>query len=519
MKISKYLLILLTLSMGCSKNFLDAPLQGQSTPSNDPNVATNLVTGAYSSLIYTDAGGPFGGFDTHGFAFISATNIMSDDADKGSFAGDQESTAGQFDDFSYTSGNSFINSVWSGHYAAISRVNNSLNAIAVAPIDSATARRLRGEVLFIRAYYYFNLVRFFGGVPIVTEIPDGPQAANTNPAFVTRASAQDVYNTEIIPDLQYSIANCPLRGNTPSGRITKGAAQTLLAKVNMYLKNWQATKDLTDSVMTEGYALAPDYRTLWREVGDNNVESIFEIETGSYGNTDAGIPLYSECQGPRAFSGGWNNPGFNYPTGDLGWGFGTPTQTLINSYEPNDTIRRNATIIALNPDPNAPYGAILWDGFVIPNQSKVQNSTYNYKAYHSERNDNIEPYFGNRDRKEKNVHLLRYAEVLLMNAEAANELNMTGVAQSDLNQVRNRAGLTNTVAGDQTSLRNAIWQERHVELALEHDRFFDIVRQGRAAQVMTAAGKNFTAGKNEILPIPGVQIALSGGKLTQNPGY
>ena len=519
MNISKYLIPLLILSSGCKKNFLDVPLQGQSTAQNDPNYAQNLVTGVYSSLIFTDAGGPFGGFDTHGFAFISATNIMSDDADKGSYPGDQDATAGQFDNFSITSGNSFVNSIWSGHYAAISRTNNALAALNQAPLDSSTVRRLRGEVLFIQAYFYFNLVRFFGGVPIVITIPNGPQAANTDPAYVTRATADELYNSVIIPNLEYAMANCPVRGQTPSGRITKGAAETLLAKVYLYLKDWQKTLDLTSSVMTEGYALVPDYSTIWREAGDNNIESVFEIETGSYGNTDAGIPLYSECQGPRAQGGGWNNPGFNYPTGDLGWGFSTPSQTLVNSYEAKDTIRKNATIITINPDPNAPYGAILWDGFVIPNQSKVQNPYYNYKAYHSERNDNIEPYFGNRDRKEKNIHLLRYAEVLLLHAEAANELNQQSLAIADLNQVRQRAGLDNTLASSQTDLRNAIWQERHVELALEHDRFFDLVRQGRAALVLNAAGKNFVAGKNEILPIPGVQIALSGGKLTQNPGY
>ena len=392
-------------------------------------------------------------------------------------------------------------------------------ALNDAPLDSSTARRLRGEVRFIRGYYYFNLVRFFGGVPIITTLPDGPQAANSNPDFVTRASADEVYNNVIIPDLQYAIENCPVRGQTPAGRITKGAAETLLAKVYMYLKNWQQTFDLTTSVMAEGYQLVPDYRTIWREAGNNSIESIFEIETGSYANTDAGIPLYSECQGPRALGGGWNNPGFNYPTGDLGWGFCTPSQTLLNAYEPKDTIRKNATIITVNPDPSASYGAILWDGFVVPNKSKVQNLFYNYKAYHSERNDNIEPYYGNRDRKEKNVHLLRYAEVLLMHAESANELNQQSVAIMDLNLVRGRAGLDPTLASSQIDLRNAIWQERHVELALEHDRFFDIVRQGRAALVMNAAGKNFVVNKNELLPVPGLQIALSGGKLTQNNGY
>jgi hypothetical protein len=378
---------------------------------------------------------------------------------------------------------------------------------------------LRWLLSFIQAYYYFNLVRFYGGVPIVTYVPIGPRAANSDSTLVTRASASEVYNKVIIPNLIYAISNLPLRGQTPAGRITKGAAETLLAKVYMYLKNWQKTLDLTNAVMSEGYQLVPDYRTIWRLAGDNSIESIFEVETGQYGNTDAGIPLYSECQGPRGKGGGWNNPNFNYPTGDLGWGFCTPSISLLGAYETNDTIRKNATIITINPDPNAPYGAVLWDGFVIPSSNSVQNSFYNYKAYHSERNDNIEPYLGNRDRKAKNVHLLRYAEVLLMNAESANELGQSSIAISDLNQVRQRAGLGNTTASGQTDLRTAIWNERRVELALEHDRFFDIVRQGRAAQVMMAAGKNFTTNKNELLPVPGVQIALSGGRLTQNPGY
>ena len=143
---------------------------------------------------------------------------------------------------------------------------------------------------------------------------------------------------------------------------------------------------------------------------------------------------------------------------------------------------------------------------------------YNYKAYNSE--DTTNPlYHGNRDFKEKNVHLIRYAEVILMNAEAANELGQSGTAINDLNMIRTRAGLPNTTASSQPDLRTAIWNERHVELALEHDRFWDLVRTGRAASVMQASGKAFVQGKNELLPIPSVQIALSNGRLTQNNGY
>ena len=159
----------------------------------------------------------------------------------------------------------------------------------------------------------------------------------------------------------------------------------------------------------------------------------------------------------------WNNPTFTYdPTGDLGWGFCTPTQSLINAYEPGD-LRKAATIIFVNQDSTT----TLWDGFVIPLGLGVQAPYYNYKAYHSEK---LESFYNNRDRKEKNVHILRFAEVLLMNAEAATQFG--GDAATPLNMVRNRAGLPNAATVNQ----QAVWNERRVELAMEHDRFFDLVR-------------------------------------------
>jgi hypothetical protein len=157
-----------------------------------------------------------------------------------------------------------------------------------------------------------------------------------------------------------------------------------------------------------------------------------------------------------------------------------------------------------------------------------QNANYNYKAYHSEilasgttgaSIPQVEVFEGNRSNCQKNLHILRYAEVLLLKAEADNNLGQTGNAIALLNQVRQRAGLGGTSASGQSQLQTAIWNERHVELAMEHDRFWDIVRQGRAAQVMAADGKTFVTGVNELLPIPAPEIALSGGRLTQNNGY
>jgi len=502
-KIKNLLLIAtLVINASCKKSFLDISATTPS-PSNDPSVAEDLVTGVYNSLIYIDPGGGWN-YDTHGISFIAATNIMSDDADKGSFLDDQPGIM-DLDNFTTTPANAFVAALWNGYYAGISRTNNAIDALATAALDSATVKRLRGEVRFIRGYYYFNLVRFFGGVPIVTYVPNGPKAAESDTTLISRASVSDVYNKVIIPDLQYAIDNLPLKSQAVVGRITKGAAETLLAKVNMYLGNWQNVLSLTQDVINSGqYSLVSDYSSIWKEAGDNNSESIFEIQTGAYNNTDGGIPLYSECQGPRNAGGIWNNPTFPDPTGDRGWGFCTPTVDLINAYEPND--KRKAATIIFSPVPPQ-TGDTLWDGYVIP--TGTQNLYYNYKAYHSEK---LESFYNNRDREIKNVHLLRYAELLLMNAEAATQVG--GDAMTPLAAVRSRAGLTTTSA-----TQADIWKERRVELAMEHDRFFDLVRQGRAAQVMQAAGKNFVAGKNELLPIPATQIALSGGRLSQNPGY
>jgi starch-binding outer membrane protein, SusD/RagB family len=493
----------------CQKSFLNVPTTVPS-PSNDPTVANDLVTGLYSSLIYIDPGGGWN-YDTHGISFIAATNIMSDDADKGSFLADQPGIL-DLDNFAQTSANAFVAALWSGYYAGISRANNALAALAVTKLDTATVRRLTAEVRFIRGYYYFNLVRFFGGVPIVLGVPSGPKAAVTDSSLESRALAADVYNKVIIPDMQFALNNLPPKSGTDVGRINSGIAESMLAKVYMYLKNWALVLSLTNDVINSGqYQLVPDYSSIWKEAGNNDMESIFEIQTGEFNNSDGGIPLYSECQGPRDAGGTWHNPTFPDPTGDRGWGFCTPTVNLINAYEPGD-LRKAATVIF---SPVAPQvGDTLWDGFVIP--VGTQSLYYNYKAYHSEK---LESFYNNRDREEKNVHLLRYAEVLLMNAEAANEQGQTATALTDLNMVRNRANLGNSSASTQADVRTAIWNERRVELAMEHDRFFDLVRQGRAAQVMQASGKAFVANKNELLPIPATQIALSGGKLVQNPGY
>lgn len=493
------ILALTTIGLSACEEFLDAAPQGQIEESairNDPAAAQNLVTGVYNTM--------WDG-SMHGFDFVGMTNIASDDADKGSTATDGATTYGTLDNLNMTPGVGNINNVWSSYFRAIAKANQALALIPLSPADQATRNRLEGEVRFLRAYFYFNLVRFFGGVPLITSVP--PVAEINNNALQARASRQAVYDF-IISDLRFSVTNLPIKGQTQTGRATKAAAMGMLAKVYLYQKNWQQAYNLTDSIVKNQvgtYDLLPTYASIWREAGANGVESIFEVQTGTNLACNAAIPIYTVSQGPRAGGKrGWS---------DLGFGFGTPSQSLLDEYETSDR-RREATIIFINP---APRGTVLWDGYRIPSRDSVENDRYNYKAYHSR---TAERTCGVNDYLPKNLRILRLGEILLIHAEAALATSKSTEALTDINRLRTRAGLTALTAVTQT----AIWHERRVELALEHDRFFDLIRQedilaGRAVQAFAAHGKTFTKGKNEVFPIPQVQIQLSGGVLTQNPGY
>ena len=500
-KASMFLLIVVVLSvLSCSDDFLDIKVQGGVTTQTDPNLARKLVTGVYNSLLQGDA---FGNGDVHGWGFISVTSIISDDADKGSTAGDQLVPIGDIDNFTLTPTNRFCESLWSGHYNSIGAANQALKALEVAAIDVAERNVLLGEVRLIRGYIYFNLVRMFGGVPLVLRVPENASDANTDPTFQTRADVSVVYDS-IKRDLQYAVDHLLIKNASVTGHVNKGTAQALLAKVHMYRSEWDNVFQLTNAVIQSGqYKLADDYATIWRQVGDNNLESIFEIQTGEFNNENLDIDNYTISQGPRVGgSGGWD---------DLGYGFNTPSASLLSAYEPGD-VRRDATVIAID-NSGTHKGTMLWDGFRIPSSDSVQNLFYNYKAYTSRDKEKFaRPQSKNRP---KNIRILRYADVLLMNAEAGLKRGL-GDPVARVNEVRFRTGLSPKSA----VTIDDVWQERHVEFAMEHERFWDIVRQGRAAQVMMTSGKtNFVTGKHELLPIPNSQILLSGNKLEQNPNY
>lgn len=255
------------------------------------------------------------------------------------------------------------------------------------------------------------------------------------------------------------------------------------------------------------YQLHPSYDMLFREEGENSRESVFEVQaTASPAIPSANGVQYAQIQGVRG-SGAW----------DLGWGWNTPSEQLAAAYEPGDP-RRARTILFTS---TATTPGVTIYGETTP--LGLPNPRYNNKVY---TNPAIRASVGNRFGYWFNLRVLRYADVLLMYAEAANELNNQTEALAKLEMVRARARGTSTTilprvtTTNQGELREAIRRERRVELGMEHDRFFDIVRWGIAQDVLQAAGKtNYNNNRDRWLPIPQVQIDLSQGKLTQNPGY
>lgn len=442
---------------------------------NNPDNAIQLVNGVYNKML---------DYNMYSFPWIGITSITSDDADKGSSPGDTGTDKHKMDALTFDPSDISFNDVWQGRYAGIYRANNALFYLEQLTIDESLKNRMIGEVKFLRAVFYFDLVRCFGDVPLVIEKIDLNDTELIKQTVFIRKPKADVY-AQIEADLTDAASKLPLKSEYQArdlGRATKGAAKALLAKAHLYQQEWEAAFNVAGEVISSGqYGLMPDYAQVWREVGENGTESIFEVQA----TLTKGIGQYTDVQGPRG-------------TPDLGWGFNTPSLNLSNSYAAGDP-RRAATIMDVP--------GTLWDGFVAP--TTWASPRYNYKAYQS---SIAESWNGNKGETAKNLRLLKYSDILLIRAEAAFQMGNTTEARDRVNEIRNRVGV-----GELTSVTlQQIYNERRWEMAMEHDRWFDLVRTGQAQAAMAADGKTFIFGKHEVFPIPEPQIVLSGGLLTQN---
>ncbi|MBV8389494.1 MAG: RagB/SusD family nutrient uptake outer membrane protein [Mucilaginibacter sp.] len=475
---------LLIIVQSCKKSFLDVQATGTVAATKfwqNQQDATDALNGMYANLHE---------WTNIAFAPIAVESMGSDDVDKGSTPTDA-SFMNDFHFFTANSGEGQIADFWGGQYRTINLANQILDNVPGINMDASLKNRYLAEAKFIRAYSYFRLVRAFGDVPLRLHVPKAAGEYNiprSPKAQVWAAIEADLTDAASVLPQSYSGADI--------GHATKGAALALHAKAAMYQAKWNEVLTLTNQVMSLGYTLFPNYEQMFRTNNKNNSESIFEIQCMLIpNNPTASNSQYSQVQGVRGSTGG-------------GWGFNVPSDALVASYEAGDP-RMNATIIF--------RGETTPEGDVIP--ASGDNPRYNMKSY--------VPFSlyvsGFNEGCQQDKIVLRYADVLLMNAEANNELgnNVAALASLELVRARARAGnaaiLPPVVTTDQATLRTAIWNERHVELAMEFDRYFDVIRQGRAAAIFGPRG--WKTGKNEVWPIPQNEIDLSAGVLTQNPGY
>lgn len=453
----------------CS-DFLDVDSQQriEAEDSEENYTPEQFVNGVYG--MFTD-------WD-YAFSFLAVTEIISDNADKGSSPSDTGADKNLFDELTFTSTAGSLSAMWSRWFKTIGRATQAIEFTeSYGLTDEAYKNRLIGESKFLRAVSYFWLVRGWGDVTL-------QHIDNTN-----RAPKEEVY-AFIEQDLTEAMQALPASYNSANvGRATSGAAHGLLSKVYLYQEKWQEAYDAATAVINSSeynYSLLDDYSMIWRLEGENSSESLFEIQ--ARGESIAhGVNQYSQTQGARGTTG-W------------GWGFNTPSENLLEAFnEAGDEVRRDATIMFRN--------TILYDGYVLGN---TENPMYNYKAYSSANKG--------ADDTDKNIRYLRLGEIYLIQAEAANELGMTSQALTALNTVRDRVDLPDVTTTDQGQLRQAIWNERRLELAFEHDRWFDLVRTGQAQAAMAADDKTFITGRHELFPIPNQQL-IDTPEMEQNPDW
>jgi len=454
------------------------------------------ISAAYASMRNDNA---------HGFQYVGAFEITSDNADKGSTPGDNP-PMNELDLFTFTSINGLINDLWVANFDIVSSANNAIyqmplfESALLNATDKAYTLQCTGEAKTIRAYAYFNLARLFGRVPVIDKSLTADQLAAQK-----QQSTDSIYRFAE-KDLQEAINILPASYSSQwAGRITKYTAMAIKAKVHMYhasfansVANWDSVASLTDRIIASGkYDLLPDFRSEFSVDNKNSKESLFEIQSSDLGksNGDQTYLTYAYVQGPRG----------NSPGNMQGWGFCTPSNSLLNFFATRgETVRSAATFLYRGT--KTPEGDSI--------KSICSNPVYNGKVYTPAVNNT---WSFNGYGFDQNVHIIRYSDVLLMFAEAkvqgATDGNNSGfTALTAVNKVRERVKLPllNSVA------LQDVWDERRAELALEEDRFFDLVRTGQAATVL--AGNGFIPNKNEVFPIPNSQIQLNT-NLTQNNGY
>jgi hypothetical protein len=466
-------------SSSCKKEFLDTkpPTEVMEDFFTSEENAKLAITGCY------DAMGWDGNHNTIPFFF---GDIIGRDGWKGGDVGGDQDWMDDLINFTYTPDNYMLNIAWKNYYVGINRCNTAIENIqdmSAEVISDEVRAYFIGQARFVRGYFYFELVKTWGRVPLVDHVlsPSEYQQPLVEESVLWSFIEQDFSAAaSVLP----SVMN---QDPEDIGRATKGAAQAFLAKAYIYQKKWLEAKNTTDLIIGDGgYSLMPNYEDVFKMENQNNQEIVFSIQFKETGNGDFGdenegtmLLVYQQTR--------------NHPFAGIGgWGFNCPTQELVDEFETGDP-RMEATVIH--------DGETLWEG---TGDESTFNTTFPTNIDHYSNQKYVLPASqqpGEMSDASKNWILIRYADVLLWNAEAAFQLG--GDWQTPLQTVRDRVGLGATPYNG----IEAIYHERRVELAMEGDRFWDIVRQGRGEEILGENG--FVEGMHNHFPIAQDQLDLS----------
>lgn len=434
--------------------------------------AVQAINAAYNPLLFNNTNNNF---------YWAMAVITGDEA----IPGGDGSRPGivEMETFTYTPRTQELNDFWKLQYKGITQANLVLDNIDNINMDKTVQNRIKGEALFLRAYYYFQLAQVFGDVPLYLKVtaPDQLKIPRTDKAQIYQQILADCDAAALLLPATQSAVNV--------GRATSGAALALAAKTSLYSKDYNKTLAYVQQVKGLGvYALVTDYNSLFQKTTQNNSESVWEIQ---HTNLELGVGNF--------LNQWWASKKF------LGYGFAETTPEFVQSFEANDP--RLRFTVARN---NEPYFGLIYKNsfsstFFSPRKFIQSDAELTQKA-----DGDI------------NYPAIRYAEVLLWEAEALVELGRVSEALVPLEAVRARARAQATgmnvlpviVSTDQNIVRDAIRQERKVELGYELHRFFDLVRWGIAADVL----EGFQVGKHEVFPLPQTEIDLNP-SLDQNTGY
>lgn len=478
-KASRFWIVILLISLGSCNDFLTEDLKGTfstDTFYQNDKQAIQAINGVYHAITFRNSENAIWVFG----------DIAADDAVKGGNPGDQ-SEISYIDDFTADANNGIIGDYWSFAYEAIARANNVIANVPGVSMEDGLKNRIIGEAKFIRAYSYYNLVNIFGEVPLKL-LPQLTQET----IHVPLSDVTAIYQ-QIEKDLSDAAAVLPVSYNSSDvGRVTRGAALAMLGKVNLYQQKWAVAISYFQQLEGLGiYGLLPGYADNFKWANENSIESIFEIQ---------------HLAGQSPLTGSALNQWFA-PATESGYYFDAPTQSLVDAFEKSSTGE-------VDPRLDATLGR---DGQPWLN-GETFSATWSPTGYLTKKHQQplAEIPSSLKGDGDLNYIYLRYADVLLMKAEAFIETGQADSALANLNKVRQRAResfdgtppadlLEDITSTDQNIIINVIYNERRVELGQEFHRYFDLMRWGKEI-AEAALGPDFNYETNRYFPLPQAEI-------------